>query len=137
MLIKHNLIDFLPINMSKNFGTVSAKQTDKMGNRLSIHKKSSILSTRELLEMGKEARKERDRLLKEYPELREYQKEIDRCLDNAGGTENRMAVLAVMIEAKLKELQDELTHLSVVLKEIVSPAFPSDTQIDTKTAWDG
>jgi flagellar motility protein MotE (MotC chaperone) len=96
-----------------------------MGNRLSIHKKSSIFSTPELIEMGKEARKERDRLLKEYPDLREYQKEIDRRLDNAGSAENRMAVLAVMIEAKLKELQDELSHLSVVLQEIHTPVFPS------------
>ena len=73
--------------------------------------------------MGEEARKERNRLLKEYPNLREYQKEIDRCLDNAGSAENRMAVLAVMIEAKLKELQDELSHLSLVLQEIHNPGF--------------
>ena len=89
-----------------------------MGNRLNVHKKSSMLSTRELIKMGEEARKERNRLLKEYPDLREYQKEIDRYLDNAGSAENRMAVLAVMIEAKLKELQDELSHLSFVLQEI-------------------
>ncbi len=87
-----------------------------------------MLSTRELIEMGKEARKERDRLLQEDPDLREYQKEIDRYLDNAGGSENRMAVLAVMIEAKLKELQDELSHLSSVLREISKPVFPSDAQ---------
>jgi hypothetical protein len=99
-----------------------------MGNRLSVHKKSGIFSTSELIEMGKEARKERDRLLKEYPDLIEYQKEIDRCLDNAGGSENRMAVLAVMMEAKLKELQDELSHLSVVLQEIHNPVFPPKTQ---------
>ena len=89
-----------------------------MGNRLNVHKKSTMLSTRELIKMGEEARKERNRLLKEYPDLREYQKEIDRYLDNAGSAENRMAVLAVMIEAKLKELQDELSHLSFVLQEI-------------------
>jgi dsDNA-specific endonuclease/ATPase MutS2 len=98
-----------------------------MGNRLNVHKKNSMLSTSDLIEIGKEARKERDRLLKEYPDLREYQKEIDRCLDNAGSTENRMAVLAVMIEAKLKELQDELSHLSIVLQEIRNPDFLPDT----------
>jgi hypothetical protein len=106
---------------------ISAKLLSQMGNRLSVHKKSSMLSARELMEMGKEARKERDRLLKEYPDLREYQKEIDRCLDNAGSAENRMAVLSVMIEAKLKELQDELSHLSFVLREIRKPVFHSDT----------
>ncbi|MGA8179865.1 MAG: hypothetical protein WB792_07375 [Desulfobacterales bacterium] len=98
-----------------------------MGNRLNVDKKNSMLSTSDLIEMGKEARKERDRLLKEYPDLREYQKEIDRCLDNAGSNENRMAVLAVMIEAKLKELQDELSHLSIVLQEIHNPDFLPDT----------
>jgi hypothetical protein len=101
----------------------------QMGNRLNINKKSSMLSTRELIEMGKEAREERNRLLKEYPYLREYQKEIDRCLDNAGSSENRMTVLAVMIEAKLKELHDELAQLSFVLQEIHKPVFPSDTKL--------
>ncbi len=87
-----------------------------------------MISTPELIEMGRQALKERDRLLEIYPDLREYQKEIDRCLDNAGSAENRMAVLAVMIEAKLKELQDELSHLSFVLQEIGNPAFPRDAQ---------
>jgi hypothetical protein len=100
-----------------------------MGNRLNINKKSSMLSTRELIEIGKEARKERDRLLEEYPYLREYQKEIDRCLDNAGSSENRMAVLAVMIEARLKELHDELAHLSFVLQEINEPISPYDSNL--------
>ena len=99
-----------------------------MGNRISVQKKNSMISTAELIEMGKEARKERDRLLEEYPGLREYQKEIDRCLDNAGGAENRMAVLAVMIEAKLKELQDELSHLSVVLHAVRKPVLPPGTK---------
>jgi hypothetical protein len=107
---------------------ISASLLGQMGNRLSVHKKSSTFSTSELIELGKEARKERDRLLEEYPDLREYQKEIDRRLDNAGSAENRMAVLAVMIEAKLKELQDELSHLSFVLQEVRKPVFPSDTQ---------
>ena len=87
-----------------------------------------MISTAELIEMGKEARKKRDRLLEEYPDLREYQKEIDRCLDNAGGAENRMAVLAVMIEAKLKELQDELLHLSGVLHAVRQPVLSSGTK---------
>ena len=96
---------------------------------MNINKKSSMLSTRELIEMGKEARKERNRLLEAYPYLREYQKEIDRCLDNAGSSENRMAVLAVMIEAKLKELHDELAHLSFVLQEIDKPISPYDSNL--------
>ena len=67
--------------------------------------------------MGKTALQERDRLLNEHPELKEFQKKIDRCLDNAGSSENRMAVLGIMIEAKLKELQDELSHLSFLMRQ--------------------
>jgi len=97
-----------------------------MGNLLSLERKNSTLSRQELIEMGKTARKERDRLLKEYPDLREFQKKIDRCLDNAGSSENRMAVLAIMIEAKLKELQDELSHLSLLMRQFKIPNHASD-----------
>lgn len=78
--------------------------------------------------MGKEARKERDILLREHPELIEFQREIDRCLEKAGNSENRMAVLAVMIEAKLKELQDELLHLSFLMRKIKTPKYLPDIQ---------
>ena len=88
-----------------------------MGNLLSLKNKSSTLSRQELIEIGKKARQERDRLLNEYPDLKEFQKKIDRCLENAGSSENRMAVLGIMIEAKLKELRDELSHLSVLMKQ--------------------
>jgi hypothetical protein len=87
-----------------------------------------MLSKEELIEMGKEARKERDILLREHPELIEFQREIDRCLENAGDSENRMAVLAVMIEAKLKELQDELLHLSFLMRKIKTPKYLPDIQ---------
>ena len=84
------------------------------------------LSNRELIEMGKTARQERDRLLEEYPELNELQEKIDRCLDNAGSSENRMAVLAIMMEAKLKDLQDELSHLSNLMKQYHIPNHTPD-----------
>jgi hypothetical protein len=88
-----------------------------MGNLLSLKNKSSTLSRQELIEIGKKARQERDHLLNEYPDLKEFQKKIDKCLENAGSSENRMAVLGIMIEAKLKELRDELSHLSVLMKQ--------------------
>jgi hypothetical protein len=97
-----------------------------MGNLLSLERKNSTISRQELIEMGKTARKERDRLLKEYPDLKEFQKKIDSCLDNAGSSENRMAVLAIMIEAKLKELQDELSHLSFLMRQFKIPNHASD-----------
>lgn len=92
-----------------------------MGNLLSLEKKSTNLTRQELIEMGKAARLERDRLLNEHPDLKEFQKEIDRCLENAGSSENRMAVLGMMMEAKLKELRDELSHLSLLLRQFKIP----------------
>jgi dsDNA-specific endonuclease/ATPase MutS2 len=97
-----------------------------MGNLLSLEKKSSKLSRQELIEMGKKARQQRDRLLNEHPDLKEFQKKIDRCLDNAGSSENRMAVLAIMIEAKLKDLRDELSHLSILMRQFKIPTHAPD-----------
>jgi dsDNA-specific endonuclease/ATPase MutS2 len=85
-----------------------------------------MLSRQELIEMGKTARQERDRLLNEHPELKEFQQKIDRCLDNAGSSENRMAVLGIMIEAKLKDLRDELSHLSLLMRQYKIPNHASD-----------
>ncbi|GMQ79893.1 MAG: hypothetical protein BMS9Abin03_342 [Thermodesulfobacteriota bacterium] len=97
-----------------------------MGNLLSLEKKSSKLSRQELIEMGKTARQERDHLLNEHPYLEEFQKKIDRCLDNAGSSENRMAVLGIMIEAKLKDLRDELAHLSFLMRQFKIPIHAPD-----------
>ena len=83
-----------------------------MGSRIRPQKKNNRLSKEALLELGKTARKERDALLERRPELREFQKEIDRRLENAGNLENRMAVLGLMIEANLNELQKHLLRLS-------------------------
>lgn len=92
-----------------------------MGNLLSLEKKSTNLTLQELIEMGKAARIERDRMLDEHPDLREFQKEIDRCLDNAGSSENRMAVLGILMEAKLKELRDQLSNLSFLMRQFKIP----------------
>ena len=83
-----------------------------MGNRIRLKKKNNQISNQELLELGKTARKERDALLERRPELRVFQKEIDRRLENAGNLENRMAVLGLMIEANLNALQKHLSRLS-------------------------
>jgi hypothetical protein len=85
-----------------------------MGNRLSIVRKDNRLGNQELQDLGKAALRERDALLEERPDLMEFQEEIDRILNNAGGFENRMAVLAVMMEANLKELQKQISRLSSV-----------------------
>ena len=77
--------------------------------------KISELSDKELKEMGRAAQIERDRLLDQYPSLKEFQKEIDRCMRMAGDSENRMKVLAIMIEAKLIELRDQFSKLLLLV----------------------
>ena len=57
------------------------------------------------------ATKELETLLKTHPDLAELQDEIERLLRNSGAFENRMAVLGLMIEAKLRELQNRISHL--------------------------
>ncbi len=61
--------------------------------------------------MSEEARKKSDYLLEKCSKLKEFQKEIDRRLNNAGNFEKRMAVLGIMIEAKLIELREQFSKL--------------------------
>ncbi|HSO20895.1 MAG TPA: hypothetical protein VLT88_15630 [Desulfosarcina sp.] len=55
---------------------------------------------------------ERERFLKRHPHLRPYQAEIERILDNSGGTMGRMAVLGTLMQGKLLELQGEFVKLN-------------------------
>ena len=77
---------------------------------------SAFLDGDALAQLGKTAERERRRLLDEHPELRPFQEEIDRCLAGAGSQANRLAVMAVMLEAKLKELQEQVLRLDAVGK---------------------
>ena len=65
-------------------------------------------SSQEILE---EALKARDQFLKEQPHLQPFQDEIDRVLEKTVGFENRMSVLALMIQIKLYELSDSIAKL--------------------------
>jgi hypothetical protein len=58
---------------------------------------------------------EKAEFLHQHPEYREYQREIDRLLDKAGTMENRMAVLAMLMEGKLLELHQQLQKLNGIL----------------------
>lgn len=89
-----------------------------MANQLEIKKKVVPLSRERLAEIGEGARLERDRLLKEHPHLQACQDEIDRMLAGAGSSENRMAVLGLMMEAKLNELKDQLSRLTQSLQAV-------------------
>ena len=65
-----------------------------------------------LKETARIARRELDRLLEAHPEFKGFQEEIDRRLSKAGSPRNRLAVLGIMIEGKLRDLQDHLTALA-------------------------
>jgi hypothetical protein len=58
-----------------------------------------------------EALAEKASFLKKNPALSAYQEQIDRILENAGSAENRMAVLALLMEAKLGELTEQMVSL--------------------------
>jgi len=60
-------------------------------------------------EVAQTARKELDRLLDERPEFRAFQEEVERRLEKAGNPLNRLAVLGIMIEEKLRDLQENLS----------------------------
>ena len=70
------------------------------------------LSKKTSQEMLEEALKAREKFLKEQPHLQSFQDEIDRILEKTVGFENRMSVLAFMIQIKLYELRDSIAKLS-------------------------
>ena len=64
------------------------------------------------------ALEQRARFLDKHPQYIGFQNEIDAMLDKAGSAENRMAVLAVLIEGKLIELHGRLKQLNRILLSI-------------------
>jgi len=76
------------------------------------------ISDVELVEMGRRAQTEKERLLARYPHLQPFQQEIDRRLAAAGTTQNRLAVLGFMIEAKLGELREQMDALQDLTREL-------------------
>ena len=58
-----------------------------------ISRKFGMPSEQELKDMGKEAEDELDLLLAENPQIKEFQNDIERQLENAGNYTNRMAAL--------------------------------------------
>lgn len=65
---------------------------------------------------------ERAEFLNQHPHYRELQLEIDQLLDKAGSPENRMTVLAMLMEGKLIELHRQLKKLNrILIKTGVKP----------------
>lgn len=63
---------------------------------------------------------ERDQFLEQHPEYLPYQREIERILDKAGPPEKRLAVLAMLMEGKLLEMQSYLMRLSGILGAVTA-----------------
>jgi len=55
---------------------------------------------------------EQERFLKQNPQLRAFQAEIDRLLDRSGDAHGRMAVLATLMQGKLLEMRDQFKRLN-------------------------
>lgn len=60
---------------------------------------------------------ERTKFLKENPKYADYQEEIDRILDKVNGSEQRMIVLAMLMEGKLSELTKQFKKLEIILDQ--------------------
>jgi len=93
----------------------------EISNFFNLNIKPKPLTNNQLQQMGAAAEKEREELLNKRPELRKFQKKIDRLMKNAGSFEKRMAVLGIMMEANLKELQNRLTALSSQMENWKKP----------------
>jgi hypothetical protein len=62
-----------------------------------------------------EALLERDRFLREHPELRKFQREIDERLRRAGSAHNRLVVIHEMMLDSFLELNTKLQEVSAIL----------------------
>ena len=62
-----------------------------------------------------DALSEKARLLQAKPGLKSFQKEIDTLLEKAGSPQSRMTVLAMLMEGKLVELNQQLKNLHTTL----------------------
>ena len=102
------------------------QNSDKISNSFDLNIKPKPLTPKtltddQLQQMGAAAEKEREELLNKRPELKKFQKKIDRLMKNAGSFEKRMSLLGIMMEANLKELQNRLTELSCQMENWKKP----------------
>lgn len=72
-----------------------------------------------------EALRERERLLKNHPELSELQDELDRRLESVDDFEDRMKIIGRMIGNRLNRLNDECEKLETLLHDVgIDTEFP-------------
>lgn len=98
---------------------------DPMTNRLHLHLPQRRHDAQWNPEKAlAEALSEKAEFLKQHPKYLQYQNEIDQLLDRAGSSENRMIVLAMLMEGKLIELHLQLKKLnSILLQTGATPDF--------------
>jgi hypothetical protein len=65
-----------------------------------------------------QALREREIFLENKPQHLKLQHEIDQLLEKAGTAENRMAVLAILMEGKMIELHSQLQRLSHIVQGV-------------------
>jgi hypothetical protein len=65
-----------------------------------------------------QALRQREIFLEKKPQYRKLQHEIDQLLEKAGTSENRMAVLAILMEGKMIELHSQLQRLSRIFQDV-------------------
>ena len=98
----------------------------RLQNRMDVGRPLE-LSSKQILEEALEARA---KLLREHPHLQAYQDEIDRILDKIPSFNERMAVLGVMMEAKIYELRDSVVELRSVAQKVESLLDKEKKNID-------
>ena len=75
----------------------------------------------------KEAIEKRDQFLSEHPHLQKYQEEIDRRLNGAGSSDNRIAILSMMMREKTDELRENCISLVEVSKKMIEQIKDAST----------
>jgi hypothetical protein len=58
---------------------------------------------------------ERERFLARHPHMQAYQDQIDKVLDKSGSHQGRLAVLGMLMQSKLLEMQAEFKKLNAIL----------------------
>lgn len=87
------------------------KRGDKMDEK---DNDSSIIDKSEYFSKIQEAVKARNEFLEEHPELKRFQKEIEKEMSKAGSWENRWAILKSMMDAKMQKLNNNLKELQKI-----------------------
>ena len=77
-----------------------------------LSRKFGIPSEQELKKLGKVAEDELNRLLVENPQIKEFQNDIARQLENAGNYSNRMAALGASFKWLSVERQNGKMYLA-------------------------